>query len=383
MKPLETAYFKKLIKEDIGLAYTTIGGLGAAVLGALFWFVLASILNVDDYGVVNYYIALANIFAGIGTIGLNMTVTTYLAKGERFLLYEANSLALISGVIAALVLFVFQWVSGLLSVALIFFTMSLAEILGRKTYREYAFVSIGQRIAQICLSLILYFELGIIGIILGYFIGALLFSYKYLLSIRKFTLKINHLKEKRNFTIHSFGYNIVGQTFSNYIDKVIIGALFGYFALGLYQLGFQFFMFLNIIPTSLQRYLLPEESSGNHKRQIKLVGIILSVISSIATFAIIPFLVTNFFPTFTDAIPLVSILSLAVIPSTIVAILTASFLGKEKSKPVFMAGMVYLTSLIISLTIMGGIIGVLGLALAVISAKTLQAIYLIASTRNK
>ena len=52
---------------------------------------MASILEVKNYGLVNYYIALASIFAGLGTMRLNTTVTTYLAKGERNLLYEANS----------------------------------------------------------------------------------------------------------------------------------------------------------------------------------------------------------------------------------------------------------------------------------------------------
>jgi len=43
----------------------------------------------------------------------------------------------------------------------------------------------------------------------------------------------------------------------NYIDKVIKGTLFGYYALGLYQLGFQFFMFIRTLPVSLYQYLLP------------------------------------------------------------------------------------------------------------------------------
>ena len=70
-------------------------------------------------------------------------------------------------------------------------------------------------------------------------------------------------------------------------------------------------------------------------------------------------------------------MSLSVIPSTIAAILTASFLGNGKSKQVFTAGVIYLASLMICLAVMGLTIGVLGLALAVITAKTIQAIYLI------
>ena len=120
-------WLKKLIKEDVGLIYTTVGGMGSSVIAAFFWFILASLLKVDNYGLANYYIAIATIFAGVGTIGLNMTVTTYLAKGENKLLNEANSLTLIAGVASALVLSVFQWASGLLAASMIFFGMTAAE----------------------------------------------------------------------------------------------------------------------------------------------------------------------------------------------------------------------------------------------------------------
>ena len=375
-------WLKKLIKEDVGLVYTSIGGIGSSVIAAFFWFILASLLTVDNYGLANYYISIATIFSGLGTIGLNMTVTTYLAKGEDKLLNEANSLTLVTGVVSALVLSVFQLASGLLAASMIFFGMTTAEIMGRKAYKEYAFVSIGQRIGQITLGLFLYFQIGVMGIVIGYFLGTLLFSYKYLLSLKNFSFKINNLKEKRNFTIHSYGYNLIGVTLSNYLDKVLIGALFGYFALGLYQLGFQFFMFLSLIPISLQRYLLPEESSGNNKREIKIVGVILSTIASIALFFLCPYLITKFFPTFTDAIPLVSLMSLSVIPSAVAVILTANFLGNGKSKQVFTAGVIYLTSLMVCLAVMGLTIGILGLALAVITAKTIQATYMV-TQRNK
>lgn len=115
MKQIEMGWLKRLVKEDVGLVYTTLGGLGSTLLGAFFWFILASILEVENYGLVNYYIALASIFAALGTMGLNTTVTTYLAKGEREILYEANSLPLISGLLLALILSTFQWSLGLLS----------------------------------------------------------------------------------------------------------------------------------------------------------------------------------------------------------------------------------------------------------------------------
>jgi O-antigen/teichoic acid export membrane protein len=98
-------------------------------------------------------------------------------------------------------------------------------------------------------------------------------------------------------------------------------------------------------------------------------------------FILSPYLVTTFFPTFTDAIPLVTLVSISVITSTIVAMLTATFLGNEKSEIVFTAGLIYLTSLIICLIVLGMFIGVLGLAFVIVIAKIIQATFLI-SKRN-
>ncbi len=378
LKTIRLSRLKRLMKENVGLVYTTMGGLGSTVLGALFWLILAAILNVDNYGLANYYIAIANITAGVGTIGLNITLMRYLAKDEKNLLSEANSITLISGLTLALILSLFHWAAGIVAATTIFFNMTLSELLGTKKYREYAFISIGQRIAQIIISLLLYYPFGIIGILLGYFLGSLAFSYKYLHSIRRnFTLTFNTLKEKRIFILHSYGYNLIGKRLANYLDKVIIGALFGYYALGLYQLGFQFFMFLAIIPTSLSQYLLPEESSGNNKKEVKIIGLILSIAVALTAYMITPYIIQNLFPAFIDSIQLVQVMSLAVIPSTIVAILTAGHLSKEKSRTVFISALIYLASLISGLIVLEKILGVLGFALAMIIAQSIQAVYLI------
>jgi hypothetical protein len=57
-----------------------------------------------------------------------------------------------------------------------------------------------------------------------------------------------------------------------------------------------------------------------------------SITQSLAIFALCPYLITNVFPTFTDAIPLVSVMSLSVIPSTVAAILTAKLPRKRKKQ---------------------------------------------------
>lgn len=368
-------WLKKIIREELGLAYTTIGSLGSSLLGALLWLILASILTVENYGLVNYYIAVATIAATTTILGLNTTITAYLAKGEEKLTQEANSLTLILGLASAIILSPFQWTSAILSATTIFFNMTLAETLGRKNYQEYALLAIGQRTAQITLSLILYYQIGILGIILGYILGNLIFSYRFFQSIKKFTLKFNNLKEKRNFAFHSYGFNLT-RTLTTYLDKIIIASLFGYHTLGLYQLGFQFFMFLSMIPASLYQYILPEESGGKNKEEIKIVGLTLSAILAITASITAPYIIEKLFPTFVEATQIVQIMSLAIIPSTIALVQTASLLAKENSRKVFASGIIYLASIITGLSILGRIMDITGLAFAVLIAQIIQAAYL-------
>jgi len=363
------------IRKEKGLAYTTTGNIGSSVLGAMFWFALASIMNVSEYGEVNYYIALATIPAAIGILGLNVTVTTYLAKGDQEVVREANSIVLISSSALVVIMIILHWSLSLLIIAMTFYTMSVAEILGRKAYREFALVSILSKLVQIVLSIILYFRFGIIGVLIGYFLAPLLFSYRYFSHIRNFTIKINSLKEKTNFTLHSYGTNLI-VTFTNTIDKIIVGTLFSFSVLGIYQLGFQFFIFLGIIPTSLIMYLLPEESSGYERRGAKVLGFVLSVTAALLFFFFSPWIVETFFPKFTEAIQVIRIMSLAIIPATINSMLIAKLLGKEKSKIVFTSGLIYLFCLTSALVLLGKAFGLIGLAFSILLAQLTQSIYL-------
>lgn len=371
-----------LLRRETGLVYTTIGNMGASVLGGLFWFVLAGLLSVDSYGVVNYYIALANVFFAVGLVGLDSTLITFLAKGEKAIHYQVTSFTFISAIVIASILSVIEWSSGVLAATMIFFMMALAETLGGKMYRHYAFLLIGQRVAQIIFSIILYFPLGILGILLGYLLGNLLFSVRYMIrALPNFTLRFTEIREKRNFALHSYGTNLI-RNFTLYLDKLIIAPLFGYYLLGLYQLAFQFFMFLNIIPLSLYSYLLPEEASGKDKRTVKLLGLLVSVVAAVAAFVGLPYVIERFFFAFVDSIPIVRIMGLAIIPATIIAILNATLLGRGCSKTVFTAGLAYIVSLVIGIAVLGQALGAVGLAVTLLASQIIQATCLVLRRRD-
>jgi O-antigen/teichoic acid export membrane protein len=369
------------VRKEKGLAYTVAGNIGASLLGAVFWLLLASVLKVDEYGEVNYYIALATIPVALGSLGLNTAITTYLAKGDEEVVREADSIALISGSALAMLVIPFHWSLSLLVLAMMFYAMSIAEILGRKAYGEFAVVSVSSKLTQIILSIILYFKFGLIGVLMGYFLAPLLFSYRYFSCLRNFTVKINSLREKANFTLHSYGFNLVG-SFSNCIDKIIVGAVFGLSALGIYQLGFQFFMFLSIMPASLSMYLLPEESSGGERKEAKLVGFTLSAAAALAVFLLSPWIVRVFFPKFAEAVPVIRVMSLAIMPATINSMLAAKLFGKEKSNFVLIGGLIYISCLATTLMLFGKAIGLTGLAASILLAQSTQTIYLWSSSRR-
>jgi len=365
----------RFIKREKGFAYTTLGNVSSTLLGALFWFILASILKVGDYGEINYFIALAVIPASIASLGLNTTVITYLAKGDEDIVREADSIILLSSLIVGFTLLPIHWSASLISVAFVFYGMTIAEILGRKLYSEYAFVTILERLLQIIFSIILYFKIGLIGILIGYFLGPILLSYRYINNLKNITFKINSLRHRISFTLHSYGLNIIN-SLSTYLDKIIIGSIFGFYALGLYQLGFQFLMLLAIIPGSLYTYLLPEESSGVNRIEIKILGIIFSIIIALLGFIFSPYIVKILFPNFVNAIQLVQIMCIAIIPLTITSLANARLFGEERSKYAFMGGLIYIISMIIGLAIFGMYIGIIGLAIAIIAAQSSRAVYL-------
>jgi len=368
------------LKTEKGLVYTSIGTMAASGLGGLFWLVLASLLDVESYGVVNYYIALASVFSAVALLGLDATVITFMSKGERKIWFQANSLVLISGLITAGILSIFQWAAGLLSIAMVFFMMTLAEALGKKQYGSYAILSVGERIVQLVLSLLLYIPFGIFGIIFGYFFGNFVFSYRYLRTLPNFSLQIDSVKEKRTFALHSYGFNLI-RNFTNWLDKIVIAPLFGYYLLGLYQLGFQFFMFLSIIPLSLYYYLLPEEASGKSKTKIKYLGFAFAVIAGVSAFFFTPYIIERLFSSFIDSVLIVRIMCLAIIPQTLVSICNASLLGRGQSKSVFIAGLIYICMLLVLLYVLGQIFGPIGLAITLIISQSAQASYLLMKYR--
>ncbi|MCD6036182.1 MAG: putative polysaccharide transporter [Nitrososphaeraceae archaeon] len=371
----------RFLSSHKGLIYITLGNLlGAAATGA-FWLLLALIQNADEYGKTNYEISIASLAASAALLGLNTTVTTYVAKGSSKINVQANQLILISSGIAAIIVAFFNWILGFFVIGMAFWMMSTYELLGRKMYKQYAFVNIGARASQLFLSILLYYFIGITGIAIGFIISFLIFSQRYFISTKEFSRDFSEVKSKIKFSLNIYSFNM-SNAFLLYFDKLIIAPLFGYAVLGYYQLGFQFLLFLGMIPISFYQYLIPEESSGLKKTRVRFLGLLVSIGLTAILFLSSPWILQNLFPHYMASLNAMRIMSIGIIPMMIVWTLNSKFLNLGDTKYVLFGSAIYLTLQIGLIFYLGSTMNVIGLALAVVLALIAQASFLFISDKH-
>ncbi|HXG05769.1 MAG TPA: hypothetical protein VNI77_00395 [Nitrososphaera sp.] len=336
----------------------------------------------ENYGELNFYISIGSVTSIFLLFGLNTTVITYLAKGAEGIKYQANSMALISNILGFILLLVItNYSTSLLLIGLSFLSMTVAEILGRRLYKTYFLIILCERITQIGLAMILYFVIGLEGIILGYALGALFFSYKFFISLKRISLNINEVRQRFKFLMHSYALNI-SQTLTLHADKLLIGPVFGFTMLGLYQLGFQFLMLLSIVPSSLFQYLLPQYSGGNRNSNTIYIGLVVAALLVLISIVLMPIAISNLFPRYVEVVPTAQIMSIGIIPMTVNAILNSRLLAKEESRRVLISALVYSISLLGLFYFLGTTMGLKGLGISLVVSLSFQSLILIVFSKG-
>lgn len=354
--------------------------VGAAATG-IFWLLLAFIQNAHEYGRTNYEISIASLAASAALLGLNTTVTTYVAKGSSKINVQANQIILLSCGVAAIIVAFFNWMLAFFVIGMAFWMMSSYELLGRKMYKQYAFVIIGARASQLFLSILLYYLLGITGIAIGFTISFLIFSQRYFISTRQFSKDFSEIKDKMKFSLNVYSFNM-SNAFLLYFDKLVIAPLFGYAVLGYYQLGFQFLLFLGMIPISFYQYLISEDTSGLKKTRVRFFGLLVSIGLTALLFLSSPWILQHLFPHYTASLDAMRILSIGIIPMMLVWTLNSKFLNIGDTKYVLFGSAIYLTFQISLIFYLGNALKVIGLALAVVLALIAQASFLFISDKH-
>lgn len=357
------------------------GNITASLISGIFWFYFASLLGAEQYGEVSYFIAIAGIASTISFLGLGNVVIVYTAKGEKIQppIFVVGIVSSIISVIAVFLIFSQIGVS-LYVFGYVIFSLATAEILGKKQYKNYSIYLITQKILMVAFALFFYYIIGLEGVILG--IGLSFFPYitRIYKSFRRDKINFSLVRSRVGFIINSYTLDL-SRTFSGYTDKLIVAPLFGFAILGNYQLGIQILSILSILPGIVYQYILPRDSSGESNKKLKKITITVSVILAILGFILAPIILPILFPKFTEAVEVIQIVSISVIPSTINLIYISKFLGNELSKIVLIGSGIFLAVQIISIFLLGTILGVNGIAVALVLGASSEAIFLVSVNR--
>jgi O-antigen/teichoic acid export membrane protein len=264
----------------------------------------------------------------------------------------------------------------------VIFTLATAEILGKKQYKNYSKYLISQKVLMVIFAFIFYYYIGLEGVVLG--IGFSFFPYMIRIykSLKKDKIDFSLIKPRIRFIMNSYALDL-SRTFSGYTDKLIVAPLFGFAILGNYQLGIQLLTIIAILPGIVYQYILPRDSSGESNKKLKKLTIGVSIILAILGIVLAPIILPILFPEFTEAVEVIQIMSISVIPSTINLMYISKFLGNELSKIVLIGSGIFLAVQIISIVILGELFAVNGVALALVLGATSEAIFLIVINKIK
>ena len=358
---------------------TTLGtaNLLSTAISGIFWFYIAALLGTTYYGEVSYFIAIAGIASTVSFLGAGTTTIVFTAKGEK-ILSTIFSITVISSTIASVILFILfkNFGVSLYVIGSLVFSLSTADILGQKLYKDYSKYLITQKLLFVGFALGFYYLIGPQGVILGYAVSFLPYFARIYHGFKESKINISQIRPHFGFMMNSYVLDL-SRTFSGQTDKLIVAPMLGFSLLGNYQLGIQFLSLLAIIPNIVYQYILPHDSTGKSNKKLKRATILVSVILAVGGIFLAPLVLPHLFPKFREAIGVIRIISLAIIPMSINLIYISKFLGTERSRIVLIGSGIYLITQILSIFILGKIYGVNGVAGAYVLASFAEAMYLI------
>ena len=227
----------------------------------------------------------------------------------------------------------------------------------------------------------LYFTFGVDGIIFGLVLSYVPYIWILVNEFRNTRIDFSLLKPRKGFLINNYGINI-SSAVGGQMDKLIIAPILGLELLGNYSLAMQFLVILLLLPTTVFKYLLTQDSSGKNTKNLKKNTIFASV--GLATFGIVilPMIIPILFPNYIDTVIAIQIISVAIIPGTIGIFYDSKLLSIEKSKFLVIGKGIGLFTMISGFVILGPIYGIIGLAVTLVVSSCLQTLVVIIASKT-
>ena len=370
----------KSIKQIKGLR--SISQIGAATAGgnaiaAFFWIYMADLMGQEDYGELGYLLSIAAIASTISIVGGQWTMSVYTAKGVRI---ESSLyfISIITSTVTAIVLyFLFENVGiGVYVIGVVIFNLFVAEILGKKRYKTYSKIFFLQKIILVILAILLYYILGAEGVLLAYGISFLVFTSRIISTLRNHEFNFGLLRQRFKFWMFNYIIQLSNSARAQ-IDILLIGPLFGFTLVGNYFLGLQVVGLFLILPLIIFKYTLPQDSSGSSTKQIKIIAVVASIGFALLGIFVAPEVILFALPEYADAVELIPLLSLAIIPRTVTTMLMSEFLGKENNMHLLVGNLIAFSIVVLGILYLPEYFDIVGLAIAYVLSVTIQTIYLL------
>ena len=358
-----------------GLALIGSADLIGGAISAIFWLVIASLLLVEEYGEISYFVAIASL--GICcVVGSSDTLMVFSTKNQK-IVPTLLLLTLIFTMIASLIAFVIiqRFEIIFLIFSFIVFQVSITLLLGKKLYAKYSKFLLTQKILQFAIGIGLYFLLGVNGVLIGIALSNFALIPIFYKELRNFKIDLSLLKPKKEFIINNHIIYAIS-VFRRDIDKIIVVPILGFTVLGNFALTLQFYAIMMIFSSVAFKYLLPRDVSGEKNVQLKIFLILLSIVITLSGIFFSPFFIENFFTKFSESIIPIQIASLSVISTTISVILYSKILALEKSRFLMIANSVQLCAILIGTIILGILYGIIGVTIAFVLGNTVHTITL-------
>lgn len=371
--------FTKKIKNRLsfGSDISTIGitDIINNAIGYGFWLYIASIVSVRDYGEINYFIALGGIISSICLIGSYNSMVVLLAKNIK-IHTSLISISLIIGICSSIV---FSLITGsielgFLIIGYIVMNLTIAEITGKKLFRNYFRYIILSKIFFVVLSITLFHIIGIKGIILGIALSSLIFLAHITKIILTEKVDFGILWKEKKFILTNFITSSFDAAAGN-LDKIIILPVLGLISLGNYQFGLQIAGLLMLLPNIIFKYTLPTDSQGFSNKRIKQALVAIITVFTIVFILLAPVIIQAIIPKYSQAIPVIQIAALSAIPNTINYMILSSYLGRQRYKITLTHSIIYTSTLITFIVSLGSIMADIGLAISFTLAQSSVTIY--------
>jgi len=358
-----------------GLALIGSADLIGSAISAIFWLVVASLLLVEEYGEISYFIAIASL-GMCCVVGSPETLMVFSTKHQKIiptLLLLTLIFAVAGSVIAFIIVQRFEIIFLIFS--FIVLEASITLLVGKKLYTKYSKFLLTQKILQFAIGIGLYFSLGVNGVLIGITLANFSLIPIFYKELRYYKIDFSLLKPKKEFIMNTHLIYLIS-VFRRDIDKIIVVPILGFTVLGNFALTLQFFTIMMILSSISYKYLLPKDVSGEKNAKLKKILILVSILIALSGFFFSPYFIENFFMKFSESIIPIQIASFSVIPSTISVILFAKILALEKSRFLIIANSVQLCVILIGTIFLGMLYGIIGVTIAFVLGNTVHAITL-------